>query len=72
MIRLVYRLQPIKLLVTTRASTNGETIGSPLAAFLARGKNLFQMSHQTAPLLLLQALAFLNGSDLNASLKKTE
>ena len=59
-----------RLLVATRASTNGETIGAPLAAFLARGNHLFQMSHQTAPLLLLQALAFLNGNDLNASINK--
>lgn len=59
-----------RLLVATRASTNGETIGAPLAAFLARGNHLFQMSHETAPLLLQQALAFLNGSHLNASINK--
>lgn len=59
-----------RLLVATRASTNGETIGALLAAFLGRGNPLFQMSHQTAPLLLLQALAYLNGSHLNASINK--
>lgn len=59
-----------RLLVATRASTNGETIGASLAAFLARGNHLFQMSHETAPLLLLQALAFLNGNHLNASINK--
>jgi hypothetical protein len=36
-----------RLLSSARAATNGETIGAPLAAFLAGGK-FFEMSHNTS------------------------
>jgi hypothetical protein len=37
-----------KLLSVIRASTNEDTIGGPLAAFVLLGNELFAMSHQTA------------------------
>ena len=59
-----------RLLSGARAATNGETVGAPLAAFVARGNKIFQMSHQTSVVLVTQALAYLKGLELNASFNK--
>jgi hypothetical protein len=45
-----------KLQSAVRASTNGDIIGGPLAAFTLLGNDIFAMSHQTAPLPLTQAV----------------
>ena len=60
-----------KLLAAARASTNGETVGAPLAAFAARGNPIFSMSHETATLPLSQALAFLENRPLTAPINKS-
>ncbi|EFX61644.1 hypothetical protein DAPPUDRAFT_121259 [Daphnia pulex] len=54
-----------KLLSAVRASTNGDTIGDPLAAFALLGNNIFAMSHQTAPLPLTQAIGYLEKQNIN-------
>ncbi len=59
-----------KLLSAARAATNGETIGGPLAAFCARGNNIFNMSHTTVPLLVDQAEASLAGDSISASINR--
>jgi hypothetical protein len=59
-----------RLLSGAGAATNGETVGAPLAAFAARGNKIFEMSHETSYVLLTQALAYLNGFDLNASINR--
>ena len=59
-----------RLLSGARASTNGETVGAPLAAFAARNNKIFQMSHETAVIPLNQAKAFLRGQPLRASISK--
>ncbi len=59
-----------RLLSGARASTNGETVGAPLAAFAARNNKVFEMSHETAVLPLIQAKAFLRGQPLRASISK--
>ena len=56
-----------KLLSAVRASTNGDTIGGPLAAFALLGNNIFAMSHQTAPLPLTQAIGYLEKQNINAT-----
>jgi ribosomal protein L32 len=56
-----------KLLSAIRASTNGDTIGDPLAAFALLGNNIFAMSHQTAPLPLTQAIGYLEKQNINAT-----
>ena len=59
-----------RLLSGARASTNGETVGAPLAAFAARGNKIFEMSHETAVLPLNQAKAYLEDKPLRASISK--
>lgn len=59
-----------RLLTAARASTNGDTIGAPLAAFAARGNKIFEMSHETALLPVAQAVAFLKKEPLTASVNK--
>lgn len=59
-----------RLLVGSKASTNGETVGAPLAAYGARDDKIFAMSHPTAPLPLLQGKAYLLGKPLRASISK--
>ena len=59
-----------KLLSGVRASTKGETIGAPLAALVLRGIKVFDMSHKTEILPLTQALAFLEGNDIEASINR--
>ena len=59
-----------RLLSGARASTNGETVGAPLAAFAALGNKIFEMSHDTATLPLNQAKAYLDGKPLRASITK--
>ena len=48
-----------KLLASIRASTNGDTIGGPLAAYALLGNDIFALSHKTVPLPLMQAIAYL-------------
>lgn len=52
------------------ASTSGETIGAPMAAYTLLGGKIFRMSHDTAVLPLNQALAFLKREELYASLSR--
>lgn len=59
-----------RLLSAANSSTKGDTIGAPLAAFAARNNNIFEMSHNTAPLPLNQAKAFLTDKPLRASFSK--
>ncbi len=59
-----------RLLSGARAATNGETVGAPLAAFAARNNKIFRMSHETAPLPLNEAKAYLQGKHLRASISK--
>ena len=58
------------LLSATRAYTNNEVIGAPLAAFALRGNRIFEMSHDTAVLPLEQAAAFLENRPLQAAFRK--
>jgi hypothetical protein len=60
------------LLSATRAYTNNEAIGAPLAAFALRGNRIFEMSHDTAVLPLEQAAAFLENRPLYATFHKEE
>ena len=59
-----------RILSAARASTNGDTVGAPLAAFVALGNNIFAMSHQTAVLPLNQMHAFLLGLPMKTTLTK--
>ena len=59
-----------KLLSGVRASTNGETIGGPLAAFVLRGNLIFEMSHKTAALPLSQAIAYLANENIFATINR--
>ena len=59
-----------RILSAARASTNGETVGVPLAAFVALGNNIFAMSHQTAVLPLNQMHAFLLELPMKMTLTK--
>lgn len=59
-----------RLLSAARASTKGETIGAPMAAFVALGNRIFEMSHDTVTMPLNQALAFLKNEPLQASISK--
>ena len=59
-----------KLLSGVRASTNGETIGGPLAAFVLRGNLIFEMSYKTAALPLSQAIAYLPNENIFATINR--
>ena len=59
-----------KLLSGVRASTNGETIGGPLAAFVLRGNLIFEMSHKSAVLPLTQAIAYLTCEEMYATVNR--
>jgi hypothetical protein len=59
-----------RLLSAARAATNGETIGAPMAAYCARGNKIFEMSHTTVALPLEQAVSFLSGQKISASINK--
>jgi hypothetical protein len=59
-----------KLLSAIRASTNGDTIGGPLAAFVLLGNDIFAMSHKTAPLPLTQAVAYLEEQNMYATITR--
>lgn len=59
-----------KLLSGVRAATKGETVGAPLAALVLRGISIFEMSHKTAVLPLTQALAYLEGEEIRASINR--
>lgn len=59
-----------RLLSGARASTKGETVGAPLAAFAARNNKIFEMSHLTAMLPLNQAKAYLQDKPLRSSISK--
>ncbi len=59
-----------KLLSAIRASTNGDTIGGPLAAFVLLGNEIFAMSHQTAVLPLTQAIAYLEKETIYANITR--
>ena len=53
-----------------RGSTNGETIGAPLAGYCLRGNLLFRMSHQTVVLPLNQALFYLENKQISATVSQ--
>lgn len=59
-----------RLIASSRASTNGEAVGAPLAAACLRGIKIFDMSHKTVTLPLNQAMAFLKKEPLYASVSK--
>jgi hypothetical protein len=68
--RLEYSVGLGKLLSAIRASTNGDTIGGPLAAFVLLGNEIFAMSHQTAVLPLTQAIAYLEKETIYANITR--
>lgn len=57
-----------RLLSGAPASTNGDLVGAPLAAFTVLGNKLFEMSHQTASLPLLQVSAYLKGQPIDVKI----
>lgn len=59
-----------RLLSATREATKGETIGAPMAAWIAIGNKVFDMSHKTIPLPINQAVAFLKREPVIASVNK--
>jgi hypothetical protein len=60
-----------RMLSSARAATAGETVGGPLLAFHALGNKIFQTSHDTHVLALMQGLAFLHQQPLRASIDKS-
>ena len=59
-----------KLLASIRAFTNGDTIGGPLAAYALLGNDIFALSHKTAPLPLMQAIAYLEKENIYATITR--
>lgn len=59
-----------RLLSGARASTNGDSVGAPLAAFGALGNKFFSMSHRTACLPLAQVSAYLSGLPISVKIHK--
>lgn len=59
-----------RLLSAARSSTYGETIGATMAAHIALGNKVFDMSHETIPLPINQAIAFLQNEPLFVSINK--